>query len=162
MVITLALPKKQDMLEKNMLQLTLSDSQSHSYSFDVFDLTYNTGLLVINVTYSITDKMEGLFEVYYNDCCSKVIIHNTVFIGYNFFVNSIVDISDDNIKLVFLNLMFYKQINTDYNIIYKNILKEKYSNVAVLNGKHQMRYQYDGGLKFDKALLYMDFEEFMS
>lgn len=183
MVITLALPKKQDMLEKNiityryegcyspiminvtdknMLQLTLSDSQAHSYSFDVFDLTYNTGLLVINVAYSITDKMEGLLEVYCNDCYSKAIIHNTVFIGYNFFVNSIVDISDDNIKVGFLNLMFYKQINTDYNIIYKKILKEKYSNVAVLNGKHQMRYQDDGSLKFDKAPLYMDFEEFMS
>lgn len=183
MVITLALPKTQDFLrkniityryegnhnpvminvtEKNMLQLTLSDSQFHSYSFDVFDLTYNTGILVINVAYSITDKMEGLLEVCCNNYYSKVIIHNTVFIGHNFFVNSVIEVSDDNIKIGLVNLMFYKQINKDFYAIYDNILKEKRSNVAVLNGKNQMKYQVDRSLKFDKAPLYMNFEKFLS
>lgn len=148
--------------EQNMLRIKIADSKDNVFEFDVFDFRQNDGLLVVNVSCELTERMEMILKVYCNNVFTHLIIHTAIFVGHNFMVNSFVTFSDVNIKIGLSSLSFYASINNNYAGIYNRCLEGKKYNTGILDGKCKAQFDENNNIKFEKPLSYIPFSDFIA
>lgn len=147
--------------ENNMLNLTLSESNSKSYNFDIYDFKNNTDLLVVNISYELTERMEAILKTYCNHCYCEIKIHDLIFIGSSFMYNSSIEFSDDGIRIGLSALSIYKKVNNNYSYFYNDMQIAKLGNTGVLEGKFKGTYEINNDIKLDRVPFYMPFLEFV-
>lgn len=148
--------------EQNMLRIKIADSKDNIFEIDVFDFRYNDGLLVVNVSCELTERMEMILKVYCNNVFTHLIVHSAIFVGHNFMVNSLVTFSDVDVKIGLSSLYFYSFIDKDYAGIYNRCLEVKKYNTGILNGMCNAQFDENNNIKFEKPLSYMRFSDFIS